>query len=160
MLARNNLSIIENIEPTRETSSRKSKLDAFFSNTLSSVHTIDSGISDHHTVTLTLEQFFENSSKRHKIFTRKWAKLENLKFVKDLNNILIDKLKVISCNRCEWSPDKAFENLQETLINTLDESLPILDSTKTGVQRTCIENQLKTAQQKNVPEKILSTKPR
>ena len=46
LLAGNNLSIVESIEPTRETSSTKSTLDAFFSNTLSSVHTTDSGISD------------------------------------------------------------------------------------------------------------------
>ena len=55
LLAVNNLSIVENIEPTRESSSTKSTLDAFFSNTLSSVHTNDSGISDLHTVTLTFE---------------------------------------------------------------------------------------------------------
>ena len=55
LMAGNNLSIVENIEPTRESSSTKSTLDAFFSNTLSFVHTNDSGISDLHTVTLTFE---------------------------------------------------------------------------------------------------------
>ena len=106
-----------------------------FFNTLSSVHTADSGISDHHTVTLTFEQYLENSSNRHEKLTRKWVKLENRKFVEDLNNILMDKLKTITCNGSEWFPDKAFEKLNEILINTLDESLPIISSTKTGVQK-------------------------
>ena len=101
LLAGNNLSIVENIKPTRETSSTKSTLDAFLSKTLSSVHTTDSGISDHHTVTLTFEQFPENSSNRHKKFTRKWPKLENRNFVEDLNNILMDKLKVNNCRGSE-----------------------------------------------------------
>ena len=138
LLAGKNLSIVESIEPTRKTSSMKSTLDAFFSNTLSSVHTTDSGISDQHTVTLTFEQSMENSSNRHEKFTRKRVKLENRKFFEDLNNILMDKLKIITCNGSEWSPDKAFEKLLEILINTLDESLPIISSTKTGVQKTWI----------------------
>ena len=132
LLAGNNLSIVESIEPTRETSSTKPTFDAFFSNTLSSVHTTDSGNSDHHTVTLTFEQSVENSSKRHEKFKRKWVKLQNRKFVL---NILMDKLKTITCNISEWSPDKAFEKLHEILINTLNESLPIISSTKTGVQK-------------------------
>ena len=88
--AGNKLSIVENIEPTRETSSAKSTLHAFFSSTLSSVHTTDSGISDHHTVTLTLVQSLEHSSNGHEKFSRKTTKLENGKFVEDLNNILMD----------------------------------------------------------------------
>ena len=144
LLAGNNL-IVESIEATRETSSTKSTLDAFFSNTLSFVHTTDYGISDHHTVTLTFEQSLENSSNRHEKFTRKWVKLENQKFVDDLNNIVMDKLKIITCNGIEWSPDEAFEKLHEILINTLDQSLPIISSTKTGVQKTWIDNQVKNA---------------
>ena len=108
LLAGKNLSIVESIESTRETSSTKSTLDAFLSNTLPSVHTTDSGISDHHTVTLTFEQSLQNSSNRHEKFTRVWVKLENRKFVEDLNNIVMDKLKIITCNGSEWSPDKAF----------------------------------------------------
>ena len=107
----------------------------FFSNTLSSFHTTDSGISDHHTVTQTFEQSLENSSNRHEKFTRKWVKLENRKLVEDLNNILMDKLKIITCNGSERSPDMAFEKLHEILINTLYESLPIISSIKTGVQK-------------------------
>ena len=149
LLAGKNLSIVESIESTRDTSSPKSTLDAFFSNTLSFVHTTDSVISDHHTVTLTFEQSLENSSNRHKKFTRKWVKLENRKFVEDLNNILMDKLKIISCNGSEWSPDKAFEKLHELLISTLDETLPIIISAKTGVQITWIDNQVKNAAAKN-----------
>ena len=57
----------------------------------------------------------------------------------------MDKLKVIACNGSEWSPDKASEKLHEILINTLDESLPIFDSTKTGVQTKWIDNQVKIA---------------
>ena len=76
LLARNNLSVVDNLETIRETSSStKSTVDAFFSNTSSSVHTTDSGISDHHTVTLTFEQSLEHSSNGHQRFTRKWAKL-------------------------------------------------------------------------------------
>ena len=108
LLAGINLSIVESIEPTRETSSTKSTLDAFFSNTLSSVHPTDSGISDHQTITLTFEQSLESSSNRHEKFTRKWVKLENREFVEDLNNILMDKLKINTCNGSEWSPDKGF----------------------------------------------------
>ena len=122
----------------------------FFSNTLSSVHTIYSGISDHRTVTLTFEQSLENSSNRHEKFLRKWVKLENRKFVEDLNNILMDKLKIITCNGSEWSPDKAFEKLHEILINILDEFLPIISSTKTGVQRIWIDNQVKNAVAKKI----------
>ena len=162
--AENNLSIVENIEPTRETSSTKSALDAFFSNTLSSVHTTDSGILDHHAITLKLEQSLENSSTRNEKFTRKWAKLENRKFVEHLNIILIDKLNVNACNGSEWSSDKSFEKLHEILINTLNESLiktlPILESTKIGVQKTWIDNYGTTAAAKKVPEKVVSTKPR
>ena len=117
----------------------------FFSNTLSSVDTTDSGISDHHTVTQTFEQSLENSSNRHEKYTRKWPKLENRKFVEDLNNILMEKLKVINCKGSEGSPDKAFEKLHEILIITLDENLPILSSTKTGEQKTWIDNQVKSA---------------
>ena len=65
----------------------------FFSNTLSSFHTTDSGISDQRTVTLTFEQSLKKSSNEHEKFTRKWAKLENRKNGGDLNNILLDKLK-------------------------------------------------------------------
>ena len=150
MLAENNLSIVESIETTRETSSTKSKLNAFFSNALSSVHTTDSGISDHHTVTLTIEQSLENSSNRHEKFTRKWVKLENRNFVEDLNNIFMNKSKLITCNGSEWSPDKALEKLQEIFINTLDESLPILGSAKTGVQKTRIVNQVKNSEENGV----------
>ena len=70
LLAGNNLSVVENIEAARETSSTKSTLDAFFSKILSSVYYTDSGISDHHTATLTLEQSLENSSNRLKKFTK------------------------------------------------------------------------------------------
>ena len=127
---------------------------------MSSVHTTDSGISDHHIVTLTLEQSLENSSNRHEKFTRKWVKLENHKFVEDLNNILMGKLKVITCNGSEWSPDEAPETLHEILINTLGESLLKIDSTTTAVQNTWIDNQVKSAAAKKVLEKIVSTKPR
>ena len=41
-------------------------------------------------------------------------------------------------------PDKAFEKLHEILIKILDESLPILDSARTGVQMTWIGNQVKS----------------
>ena len=102
LMAGNNLSIVENNKPTRETSSTKSTLDPFFSNTLSSVHTTDSGISDHHPVTVTFEQSLENSSNRHEKFTRKWAKLENRKFVENLNNVLVEKLREITCKGSEW----------------------------------------------------------
>ena len=95
LLAGNNLPIVESIEPTRKTSSTKSTLGKIFSNTLSSVHTNDSGISDHLTVTLIFEQSRENSPNRHEKFARKWVKLENRKFVGDFNNILIEKLKII-----------------------------------------------------------------
>ena len=113
LLAGNNLSLVENIKPTQETSSTKSTLClAFcFKHFVFCPHSTDSGISDHHTVTLTFEQSRENSSNSHEIFTRKWAKLENRKFVEDLNNILMDKLKVITCKGSEWSPEKAFEKL-------------------------------------------------
>ena len=70
------------------------------------------------------------------------------------------KLKVINCKGSEWSPDKAFEKLHEILDKALDENLPILYSTKTGVQKTCIDNQVKNAAAKKVPEKIVSPKPR
>ena len=143
LLAGNNLSIDENVEPTRKTLSTKSTLDAFCSNTQSSVHTTVSGLSDHHTVTLTFEQSLENSSNRNEKITKKWVNLKNRKFVEELNNILIDELKVITCNGSEWSPDKALEKLHEILINTLDESLPILGSAKTGMQKTWIGNQVK-----------------
>ena len=145
LLAGINLSTVENNEPTRETSSTKSKLDAFFSNTLSSLHTTDSGISDQHLVTLTFEQSAKKSSNEHKKFTRKWAKLENRKNGEDLNNIMLDKLKKLNCNGSEWSPDKASEKLDEILINTLDVSLPKLDLAKTGVQKTQKNDQMKIA---------------
>ena len=129
LLAGNNLSIVENVESTRETSSKKSRLDAFFSNSSSSVHTTESGISDHHTVTLALEQPLENSVNSREKITRKWDKLENSTFVEDLNKILIEKLKVITCNGSEWSPEMAFEKPFEIMTNNPDESLPIFDST-------------------------------
>ena len=47
---------------------------------------------------------------------------------------------VVNC-----SPDKALEKLHEILIKTLEESLPIISSTKTGVQKTWIDNQMKNA---------------
>ena len=72
----------------------------------------------------------------------------------------MDKLKIITCNGSEWSHDKAFEKLHEILINTLDESLPIISSTKTRVQETWIDNQVKNAAAKKVPKKIVFTKPR
>ena len=97
-----------------------------FFQTLSSVHTTDCGISDNQTLTLTFEQSLENSSNRREKFIRKLVKLENPKFVEDLNNILMDKLKIITCNGSEWPADKAFEKLHEILISTLDESLPII----------------------------------
>ena len=64
----------------------------------------------------------------------------------------MNKSKLITCNGSEWSPDKAFEKLQEIFINTLDESLPILGSAKTGVQKTRIDNQVKNAAAKNSEE--------
>ena len=49
LLAGNNLFVVENIKPTRETSSTISTQHAFISNTLFSVHATVSSISDHHT---------------------------------------------------------------------------------------------------------------
>ena len=72
----------------------------------------------------------------------------------------MDRLNVIIWNGNEWSPDKAFEKLHENLTNTLDEGLPILDSAKTGVQKTWIDNQMKNTAAKKIPKKIVSTKPR
>ena len=43
--------------------------------TLSSVHTTNSTLSDHHTKTLTNEQSPENSSKGHEKFTKKMAQI-------------------------------------------------------------------------------------
>ena len=60
----------------------------------------------------------------------------------------------------EWSPDKAFEKLHEILNNFLDENLPTLESTKTGVQKTWIDNQMKGAAAKKIHENIVSPKPR
>ena len=59
--------------------------------------------------------------------------MENSKFAENLNNILWDKLKIAD-NGSEWSPDKAFRKLHEILINTLYESLPLLDSARTCTQ--------------------------
>ena len=148
LLAGNNFSIVENNEPTQKNLEHKINPGCGFFQ-LSSVYTIDSGISDHHTLTLTFEQSLENSSHGHQNFTRKWAKLENRKFVEDLNNILMDKLKVFTYKVCEWSPDTAFEKLHEIFVDVLDEILPMLDSGGTGAQ---------TLRQKNIPKKIGSTK--
>ena len=112
-----------------------------------------------HTVTLTFEQSLESLSNKHEKFTRKWVKLENRKFVEDLNDNLLDQLKIITCNGSEWSPAKAFEKLQGILINTLDESLPIISSTKTGLQKTWIDNQVKNALAKKVPKNSVFIKP-
>ena len=132
-----NLSTVENIEPTRETSSTKSKLDAFFSNNLSSFQTTDSGISDQHTVTLTFEQSLKKSSNEHKQYTKKWAKLENRKNGEDLNNILLDKFqKKLPATVVHGPLIKVFEKLHEIVINILDLSLPNLDLARTGVQKT------------------------
>ena len=62
----------------------------------------------------------------------------------------MDQLKVVTCNGSECSPDKAFEKLHEILINTLDEILPIISPTKTGVQKTWIDNEVKNAAAKKI----------
>ena len=56
-------------------------------------------------------------------------------------------------------PDKAFEKLHEILIKILDESLPILDSARTGVQKTWIGNQAKSAAAKKCIRKMCLQNP-
>ena len=124
--------------PTRQTSTSGSCIDLFFSNEPCSVTVNKTDISDHFTVSLSLNSIVSYSTELP-VHNRQWAKLSHPKVVESMKLFLRTSM---NGNRKKRTIDAEISTLHEILINNLDENLP-LRIVKPHKKPSWIDNEVK-----------------